>query len=107
MCLSRNSNWHKVDEASATKCASSASPSQTVALQERIQLKSDIQRLPSTKLGQLVKLIYKKEPTLNSDLEVGIEKVKPAMVKSFVPARLQKSSLEDDSKFSSSLLQIQ
>lgn len=111
LCLSRNSDWHEIDEASPTKCASSASPSQTGSLQERIQLKSDIQRLPSTQLGQLAKLISNKEPTLNStpkDLDVDIEKVKLSTVnasQTFVTARLQKSSLDqNDSKFSSSLL---
>lgn len=104
---SRCGDWHEVDE------ASSEAPLQTAALQERIRLKSDIQRLPSAQLGQLVKLIYNQEPSLNSthkDLEVDIEKVKPTTVKalqSFVAARLKKSSVEDDGEFSSSLQQIQ
>lgn len=86
---------------------------QTVALEERIRLKSDIQRLPSAQLGQLAKLIHNQEPTLNSnpkDLEVDIEKVKPSTVRalqSFVTARLKKSSAEGDGKFSSSLQRVQ
>lgn len=107
LCLSRCGDWHKVDGASVTKCAASKAPLQTVALQERIQLKSDIQRLPSAPLGQLVKLIRNQEPTLNSipkDLEVDIEKVKPSSVRalqSFVATRLKENSVEDDSEFKS------
>lgn len=102
-----------MDEASAAKHASSEAPSPTVALEERIQLKSDIQRLQSAQLGQLVKLIYKQEPTLTSnhkDLEVDIEKVKPSTVRalqSFVTASLKQSSVEDHGMFSSSLQPIQ
>lgn len=99
-CSSRCGDWHEVDEAAAKKCASSEAPLQTVALQERSQL---------SQLGQLVKLIYNQEPTLGSapkDLEVDVEKGRPSL-QSFGTSRLKKSSLEDESKFSSSLQQIQ
>lgn len=110
---SRNGDRHEVNVALAAKSASSEVPPPTVALQERIQLKSDIDRLTSEQLGHLVKLIYTQEPDLNStqkDLEVDIEKVKPSTVRamqSFVAASLKKNSQNDGSKFGSSLRQIQ
>lgn len=108
LCSSRNSDWKEVDKvnvASATKHAS-ASPAQTVPLPKRIKLESHVQRgVTEPKLEQLVKPIYNKEPTLNSnpkDREDDIEKVKSSTVnasKSFVTPCLQKSSQEDDSEF--------
>lgn len=106
LCRCRNGDRHEVNGSLAAKSASSEVPSQTVAMQERIQLKSDIDRLTSEQLGQLVKLIYTQEPTLNStmrDLEVDIEKVKPSTVRamqSFVAASLKKSRQNNGSKFS-------
>lgn len=113
LCTSRNGDRHEVNRALAAKSASSEVPPPTVALQERIQLKSDIDRLTSEQLGHLVKLIYTQEPDLNStqkDLEVDIEKVKPSTVRamqSFVAVSLKKNSQNDGSKFGSSLRQIQ
>lgn len=113
LCTSRNGDRHEVNGALAAKSASSEVPPPTVALQERIQLKSDIDRLTSEQLGHLVKLIYTQEPDLNStqkDLEVDIEKVKPSTVRamqSFVAVSLKKNSQNDGSKFGSSLRQIQ
>lgn len=113
LCTSRNGDRHEVNGALAAKSASSEVAPPTVAPQERIQLKSDIDRLTSEQLGHLVKLIYTQEPDLNStqkDLEVDIEKVKPSTVRAmqcFVAASLKKNNQNDGSKFGSSLRQIQ
>ncbi|XP_075901762.1 bromodomain-containing protein 3-like [Nelusetta ayraudi] len=99
-----NGDRHEVNRALAAKSASSEVPPPTVALQERIQLKSDIDRLTSEQLGHLVKLIYTQEPDLNptqKDLEVDIEKVKPSTVRamqSFVAASLKKNGQNDGKK---------
>lgn len=75
--------------------------SPSVTLQERQQLKEDINRLTGEQLGRLVKLIYAQEPSLDSNLqniEVDIEKVRPATLRamqSFMSATLKKSNQND------------
>lgn len=112
LCTSRNSDRHEVNGAFGARSASSEAPTPTVAPQERIQLKSNIDRLTSEQLGHLVKLIYTQEPHLDAtlkDLEVDIEKVKPSTVRamqSFVATSLKKNSQNDGSKFGLSLWQM-
>lgn len=72
-----------------------------VTLQERQQLKEDINRLTGEQLGRLVKLIYAQEPSLDSTLqniEIDIEKVRPTTLRamqSFMSATLKKSNQKD------------
>lgn len=100
LCTSRNGNRHEKNETLPMKSASEVrSPS--VTLQERQQLKEDINRLTGEQLGRLVKLIYAQEPSLDSSLqniEIDIEKVRPATLRamqSFMCATLKKSNQND------------
>uniref|UniRef100_A0A3Q3VZL0 Bromodomain-containing protein 2 n=1 Tax=Mola mola TaxID=94237 RepID=A0A3Q3VZL0_MOLML len=59
-------------------------PSPPASLQEKQQLKSDIEKLPGDKLGKLVEIIHAREPSLNSSLqeiEVDIEMLKPSTLR--------------------------
>lgn len=100
LCSSRNGNRHEMNETLPVKSASEVQ-SPSVTLQERQQLKEDINRLTGEQLGRLVKLIYAQEPSLDStsqNIEIDIEKVRPATLRamqSFMFATLKKSNQND------------
>lgn len=105
----RHGSRHSAEGAMPSKCEGGV-PSPPASLQEKQQLKSDIEKLPGDKLGKLVEIIHAREPSLNSSLqeiEVDIEMLKPSTLRalqSFAATCLRKCNKKARSKCSSALL---
>lgn len=108
VCISRHGNRPNIQSV-PTKCEDVA-PSLPMTYQEKKQLRADIDKLPSAKLGQLVKIIHARESCLQSstleEMEVDFEMLKPSTLKAlqqFVAACLRKCSKNINSNFNSAL----
>ncbi|XP_068175400.1 bromodomain testis-specific protein [Antennarius striatus] len=77
-------NRHKVNSASPLKCEDEIS-TLPVTYQEKMQLKSDIQKLPCDQLGQLVNIINTRETSLQrctpEEIEIDFEVLMPSTVR--------------------------